>query len=129
MKKRPVGRPSKYQPQFCEMLIQHMSEGLSFETFASVIKVDRDTIYEWCNKHPDFSDAKKTASLACQLFWEKLGRNGAAGKIKNFNSTAYIYNCKNRFRKSETFGNDPDKIDLNTFRISYDPSNLRAEDE
>ena len=31
--RNPVGRPTKYKPEYCEMLIEHMSEGLSFESF------------------------------------------------------------------------------------------------
>ena len=127
--KKPHGRPTKYKPEYCEQLIKHMAEGLSFETFAAVISVNPDTIYEWAKRHNSFSEAKKIGFNKSQLFWEKLGRSGAAGKMKNFNAASYIYNCKCRFRKSETYGNDPDIISSNTFTISYDPKRLKDSDD
>ena len=102
-----------------------MEEGLSYETFGASIDVACSTVYDWEKAHPEFREAKKTGFKKCQLFWEKLGRSGAAGKMKNFNAAAYIYNCKNRFRKSETYGNDPDhqKNEIN-INLSYDPKNV-----
>jgi len=63
-----------------------------------------------------------------------LGKNGRSRcrcKLKNFNAAAYIYNCKNRFRKSDTFGHDPDYENRNTFNfnLSYDPKKLKEGDE
>ena len=52
-KKRPIGRPSKYDSKYCDMLIEHMSEGLSFESFAGLIGTCKETIYEWTRKHPE----------------------------------------------------------------------------
>lgn len=93
----PGGRPSKYQPNYCEMLIEHMSTGLSYECFAGDLSVSKDTLYEWEKVHPEFSDAKRIGIEKCRKFWEKLGIAGAAGKIKNFSAAAYIFNMKNRF--------------------------------
>lgn len=92
----PVGRPTKYKPEYCEQLIQHMSEGLMFESFAAVIDVNKDTLYEWCKRHPAFSEAKKTAISKNLLFYDKMSIAAMAGKIKNFNATTYIFNMKNR---------------------------------
>lgn len=91
------GRPSKYKNEYCELLIEHLESGLSYEAFAGVIKVHLDTLYEWEKVHPNFSEAKRIGVQAGRLFWEKMGRAGAAGKIKNFNCTAWIFNMKNRF--------------------------------
>lgn len=57
MEQKPVGRPSLYKPEYCEKLIQHMARPRSFESFAAVIDVNRDTLYEWVKVHEDFSDA------------------------------------------------------------------------
>lgn len=93
----PVGRPSKYDSIFCEMLIEHMSEGLSFESFAATIGTHRDTLYQWTKTHSDFSDAKKIACEASCLFWEKMGIEGLyTSKETTFNTGVWIFNMKNR---------------------------------
>lgn len=103
-----MGRPTKYLPEHCQMLIEHMATGLSFESFAAVAKVDRDTIYNWIEIHPDFSDAKKQAFEESRLFWEKKGIEGlfseseydANTKIsssKSMNAAVWIFTMKNRF--------------------------------
>lgn len=55
----PAGRPSKYDPSYCEKVIEVMGEGLSLTAFAGCIGVDRSTITEWCSAHPEFSAACK----------------------------------------------------------------------
>ena len=34
--KRSGGHPTKYQPEYCETLIEHLGAGYSFESFAVV---------------------------------------------------------------------------------------------
>lgn len=92
----PVGRPTKYKEEYCDMLIRHMESGLSFDSFAAVIKVNRDSLYEWVKVHPEFSDAQKEAYSQNLLFWEKIGISGMVGRIPDFNATVWIFNMKNR---------------------------------
>lgn len=79
------------------MLIEHMSKGLSFESFGAVINVDRDTVFEWVKVHKDFSDAKRIAFDNCLLFWEEMGIRGSFHR--DFKPASWIYNMKCRFRK------------------------------
>lgn len=94
---KKTGRPTKYLPEYCDKLIEHMSSGLSFETFAAKIKVNRDTLYAWEKKHKAFSDAKKVGIDQGQLVWEEMGLAAMAGGIKGFNTVAWIFWGKNRF--------------------------------
>lgn len=100
--KKPVrlkpGQPTKYDPKYCDMIIEHLEGGLSIESFAGVIGVSRDSIYEWKDKHQEFSDSIKTGIEKSLLFWEKLGRAGTTGKIKGFNCSTFIFTMKNRFK-------------------------------
>lgn len=98
--KNPVGRPSKFKPEYCEQLIQHMGEGFSFESFAGKIGTHRDTLYEWEKVHPEFSDAKKAATEACRLWWEEKGMQGLFSEYqgRKMNSALWIFNMKNRFK-------------------------------
>lgn len=74
-----------------------MAQGLSYETFAAVIGVCRETIYGWEKLQPEFLNAKKRAFEQCALFWEKLGiDNIQTGKGA---PAVWIYNMKCRFPK------------------------------
>lgn len=97
-KKATAGRPSLYKPEYCKALIDHLASGLSFESFAATIDVNRDTLYEWEKVHPAFSDARKIGTEKSLIFWEKMGLTGALGKIKGFQPAVYIFTMKNRFR-------------------------------
>lgn len=92
-----MGRPTKYKPEYCEQVVEHMAKGFSFESFAAIVEVNIDTLYEWANVHPAFSEAKKLAFSKCRHYWEKLGIEGLHSKF--FNSAIWIYNMKCRFRK------------------------------
>lgn len=101
-----MGRPSLYKPEYCEKLIKHMRKGLSFESFAGVVDVNIDTLYEWEKVHANFSEAKKIAFAKCRLFWEKKGHQGLYPKmipgekgvtLLPMNSSVWIFNMKNRF--------------------------------
>lgn len=105
-----AGRPTDYEERYCEELIDHMSKGYSFESFAGKISVARSTIYEWVDNFPQFSDAKKAAFEQSRLWWEKQGIDGLystteydeKGKpslSKSINSTLWIFNMKNRFKE------------------------------
>ena len=93
----PAGRPTTYKKQYCKMLVDHMSKGLSFLSFAAEIKKPRAVLYEWLKKHKEFAEAKQEAEEASRLFWEKMGIGIAAGKLKNGNAAIWIYNMKCRF--------------------------------
>lgn len=88
-----TGRPSKYEPRFCQMVIDHMSDGASMTSFAAEIGVARSTINEWMAVHPEFSEAIKIAKAKCAAWWERLGRQGAQGG--EVNPTLVIFGLKN----------------------------------
>lgn len=71
----PAGRPSKYDPAFCDRVIAHMSEGASLASFAAEIEVARSSINEWVAQHAEFSEAVNIAKAKCASWWEKAGRN------------------------------------------------------
>lgn len=85
------GRPTKYNPDFCDKLIDWMSEGMSFKSFAGEVDVCFDTLYEWEKQHPEFSDSKKRATAKCLVTWERIGLTG------EMPTGTYCFNMKNRF--------------------------------
>ena len=104
-----LGRPTKYKSEYCQKLIDHMALGHSFESFAGTIDVNRDTLYEWCSVHENFSDAKKVGVSKSLLALEDIGLQGMTGVIKGFNVAAWIFTCKNRhsdmFKDTVELGN------------------------
>ena len=101
----PAGRPTKYKKRYCDDLIKHMKQ--------------------------EFMNAKRLAWQEYQLFWEKMGVHGSAGKLKGFNSTSYIYNVKCRFRNSDTWKPIKEETEGHsfTFNMSYKPEELEPDDE
>lgn len=95
--KRPQGRPSGYKPEYDQMLADHMREGFSFESFAGVIGTSREVLYLWTEAHPSFLNAKRSGQDASLLWWERLGRAGAAGQVEKFSPPTWIFVQKCRF--------------------------------
>lgn len=126
-----MARPSEYDEKYCEMLIAHMSSGLSFEAFAGVIGKSKQTLYTWAEKKKAFMDAKKRGFALCQLWWERAGIMAMTGKKQTmpdgtvidgskFNATIWIFNMKNRFCWSDrsvvtTEDEEGDKKPINGF--------------
>lgn len=63
------------------MLIEHMKQGGSFESFAALAECCYDTLYEWEKKHPEFSESKKQGVALSRRFWEDMGKAMAMGRL------------------------------------------------
>lgn len=70
----PAGRPSTYDPSYCQKVIDHMATGASVASFAAEIEVARSTINEWMDRHSQFSEAVSIAKAKCAAWWEAAGR-------------------------------------------------------
>ena len=83
-KKHPGGRPSKYDPKYCEGIVSFFSKNPyeehsdhkrfpnplpTIEMFAHKIGVSRSTVALWTEKHEEFSDAFKKARELQFNFW------------------------------------------------------------
>lgn len=88
-----MARPSKYDPAYCEQLVEHMTTGASVLSFAAHIDVARSTINEWASEHPEFSEALSRGKAKCSAWWEKTGRDiASSGKG---NAPMAIFGLKN----------------------------------
>ena len=54
--KRPVGRPTDYDPSVCDKVIEWGKQGFSKTQMSSELNVTRDTLYVWAKAHKEFSD-------------------------------------------------------------------------
>ena len=93
----PAGRPTKYKPEFCDVVIQCGREGMGKAEMAAELNVVYSTFDLWTQEHPEFSEAVKEARHLSQAWWEKQGRSATFGGVPGFNATSYIFNMKNRF--------------------------------
>ncbi len=89
-----AGRPTSYDPAFCEQAIEFLKEGYSIAAFAGEIGVARATVYNWMEEHPAFLDAVKTGQAGAVLWWERANRGLAMGSEGN--ATSIIFGLKNR---------------------------------
>jgi phage terminase large subunit-like protein len=79
------------------MLIDHMRQGLSFDSFYIASDVTDATIYNWLKKHPEFLEAKKEGEKLSRKQWEQWGIMGMLGKIKGWQNATWIFTMKNRY--------------------------------
>lgn len=88
--KRAVGRPSDYQPGFCQAIQQHaaiIAEGGTDSAIAEALSVDVRTVYRWKDEHPEFLEACQAVKahvddrVEASLFKRGIGYSHAAVKI------------------------------------------------
>lgn len=94
----PAGRPSKYDPAFCDKVIKLGREGAGLCEMAAELDIHYETFQIYQANHPEFSEAVKQATRLSQAWWEKQGRIATFGGLPGFNATSYIFNMKNRFK-------------------------------
>ena len=90
----PAGRPTKYDPKYCDAVVEYMKDGYSVTAFAGYIGVARSTVFRWADEHEEFSDALKAGQAMAARWWEDALREVATtGKG---NASAAIFGVKNR---------------------------------
>lgn len=99
-KKRSVGRPSKYKPEYCDEAENLGRQGKSLYQMAAHFGVARQTIDQWKEDHPEFSDALTRAKTFCQAWWEDAGQLGVLDT--KFNGNVWIKTMQARFREDYT---------------------------
>lgn len=100
-----LGRPSEYDPAYCERVIDWGMQGKSLTWMAAQLDISRECIYEWARVHPDFSDAISRAKARAQAWWEDKGETGMVAP--GFNAGIWTKSMAARFpedwrEKSET---------------------------
>ena len=89
---KALGRPRKvYKEEYANELVKLMLEGYSFSACAGFFGVSWDTLQVWCEKYPDFADARAKGKAARLATWEghavEVMRTGGTGSQVNM-----IYN-------------------------------------
>jgi transposase len=69
--KRPVGRPSLYDPAYCEQVVELGRLGKSVEQIASNLNLSLRVMYKWRDEHEEFMHAMEDAKQHEQAWWEE----------------------------------------------------------
>lgn len=90
------GRPSEYDPAFCDVVIRCGAEGKSRAQIAAELEVSRNTVHEWSQAHPEFADALQRAKDLELAWWEEVARKGV-NKGSQVNATLWGRAVSGRF--------------------------------
>lgn len=66
----PVGRPSLYDPAYCQKVIELGKQGKSIAQMASVLNVSYTSLQRWREEHEEFRVALEDAQYFAQAWWE-----------------------------------------------------------
>lgn len=115
--KHAGGRPTLYDPRYCEEMVECCALGHSITGFAGKIGVDRDTITHWGQQHPEFflaiKKAKAAATRELELDANRIRKSGGGPgapamtifQMKNFAPDEYAdrFETKNTDEVKITF--------------------------
>jgi len=73
--KRPIGRPTKYNPALCDKIADMGKEGLSRHQIGSRLGLHPTNISDWEAVHEEFRNALKEAKQHALDYWETLAQN------------------------------------------------------
>lgn len=96
-----MGRPSSYDPKYCDVVIEAGKRGDSVVGMAVAVGCLRETLYDWANAHEEFATALKEARLHSQIWWENAAKEGMRLQQGggSFNAKVWEISVKSRFRE------------------------------
>lgn len=81
-----TGRPTLYKPEYCSLLVNHLKNGGTMESFGSNIPCSAQTVYTWVETHPEFLEAKKEGESMRHAYYENMGKMIASGNLRRLKS-------------------------------------------
>lgn len=132
--KRSVGRPTTYQPEYCDAVVELGAQGHSLTSIAHLLGVLKQNLIDWGNKHPEFSAALMRAKAAEQHWWEEAGRAGLF--MDKFNAAVWRTSMQARFRDeyterkiTEVTGDGGGPVQIQPVRLSIEDMSPEAREE
>lgn len=89
---------SRYTERLGEMLIEHMSQGYSFASFAALVDIPRSKLQEWFDKTDKSRNIKEIAEAKSRHYWETIGIASSQGQLRRV--------TKETVRKTTLFDQD-----------------------
>lgn len=106
--------------EVCKYLPLKFKNGESVAEVCCDLGIARSTFYENIKKHPKLNEAYELGKLHSEAWWQKLGRAGAAGKVK-IQPAVFIANMNNRFNWGENMRLDHQSSDGSMTPKAYSP--------
>ena len=99
--KRPVGRPSLYDPKYCEEVVALGKIGKSVEAIGAILGVGTKTLYNWRDQHEDFLHALDMAKEFELQWWEDIAQTHMVENKESdkLNATIWSRSMAARFPK------------------------------
>lgn len=95
-----AGRPSAYDPAFCDEVVALGKLGKSKAQMAAAFDVSRQTIDNWAVANEEFLEALSRAEAHAQAFWEDKGETNI--DKPGFNAAIWKKTMEARFRDDYT---------------------------
>lgn len=90
------GRPTKYDPMYCDQVIEMGRAGMSIVEMCAEIGVHRNTLETlWPEAHPEFMEALGLSRVHAQAWWETQGRENITAD--KFQASLYSRSMAARF--------------------------------
>jgi len=124
--KRLVGRPTKYDPMYCDEVVDLGAQGYGPTAIAHQLGVLRENLIQWTEKYPEFARAMKLARQAEQFWWEEAGRSGLY--LERFNSAVWKTSMQARFREEYTERKVTELVGEGGGPVQIQPIRLAVED-
>ena len=99
--KRPVGRPSLYDPAYVDRVIELGKIGKSTEAIGAILGVGTKTLYNWRDEHPEFLHALELAKEYELQWWEDIAQTHMVENKESdkLNATIWSRSMAARFPK------------------------------
>jgi hypothetical protein len=90
------GRPTKYDPTYCDEVVTLGAQGYTKEEMCAELKFTMSTMHEWCKLHSDFSNAVKESVHLAQAYMERKAREALDKPTSAFNHSLWtkIVQCR-----------------------------------
>lgn len=112
----PAGRPTDYDPAFCEQVLEWGRAGKSKAQIAARLEICRQTLDNWCAAHPEFMDAITRARVLAQDWWEETAQQNLA--TQGFNASLWAKSMSARFPEDYTEKNKTELTGANGGPVS-----------
>ena len=95
-----IGRPTTYNPAYCDQVLAHVQSDLPHATYAAIavlFKAGKTTIEQWEADYPPFADALKQARAISEAKWSAAYAVKGLSDGKNLAQGYACFDMKNRF--------------------------------
>jgi hypothetical protein len=127
---RKGGQPALYKEEYDQLLVTHMSQGYSFESFGADVGCGRRTLFDWVERYPSFKEAQKEGYEKGKKLFEGIlmakvrGLDAKGMDLKKSDTACLIFALKTRYR--DTYS---EKVEVShsgdiKINIDNDDSNL-----